>query len=96
MTDRLPRDTEVRWRRAQTTLWRHTLDGVVVLPVEHPAPLSLHGPAAGIWELLADSLTFAELMDVLSTTYAVDGSVAGDEVRTALDALVDAGALCRH
>ena len=43
----------------------------------------------------AGSLTFAELMDVLSTTYAVDGSVAGDEVRTALDALVDAGALCR-
>ena len=96
MTDRLPRDTDVRWRRAEATLWRRTLDGVVVLPVEHPAPLSLHGPAAGIWELLADARTFAELMAAVTSTYAVDGDVAAAEVRTALDALVDAGALCRN
>jgi Coenzyme PQQ synthesis protein D (PqqD) len=93
--DRRPIDVAVRWRRAEATLWRRTLGGVVVLPVDRPAPLELHGPAAGIWELLAQPMTLQELLDAIAATYAVDGDAVADEVGQAVDALADAGALCR-
>jgi hypothetical protein len=93
--DRGQLDGAVRWRRAEATLWRRTLGGVVVLPVDRPAPLALRGPAAGIWDLLAQPMTLRGLLDAIATTYAVDGDAIADEVHQALDALADAGALCR-
>ena len=93
--DRRPLDVNVRWRRAEATLWRRTLGGVVVLPVDLPAPLELRGPAAGIWELLALPMTVRELLDAIATTYAVDRDAVADEVGEAIEALADAAALCR-
>jgi len=93
--DRPALDVAVRWRRAETTLWRRTLDGVVVLPLDRPAPLVLRGPAARIWELLAQPLTIGELLDGIAEIYAVGGDTVAAEVGWAVGELADAGALCR-
>jgi len=85
----------VRWRRSESTLWRRTLDGVVVLPDGADAPLVLRGPAARIWELLAQPLNVEELLDAIATVYAVEGDTVADEVGWAVGRLADAGALCR-
>jgi hypothetical protein len=90
-----PLDVTVRWRRADTTLWRRTLDGVVVLPIDTPAPLVLRGPAARIWELLAQPLTIQELLEAIAAIYAVESDAVASEVGWAVGKLADAGALCR-
>jgi hypothetical protein len=85
----------VAWYRAERVLWRRTLDGVVVLPADGSEPVALHGPAAGIWELLARPMTEADLVATLATTYRVhEDDVAGD-IGGALDVLLELGALCR-
>jgi hypothetical protein len=93
--DDRPLDAAVRWRRAETTLWRRTLDGVVVLPADAPAPLVLRGPAARIWELLVQPLTLRELLDAIAAIYAVEGDTVADEIDWAVSQLAAAGALCR-
>jgi hypothetical protein len=93
--DRPPGEIAIRWRRAEDALWRRTLDGVVVLPFDRPAPLVLRGPAARIWELLAQPLTIQELLDAIATIYAVEGDAVADEVGWAVDELAAAGAVCR-
>jgi hypothetical protein len=93
--DRLPLDVAVRWHRAEATLWRRTLGGVVVLPVDRRAPLALRGPAAEIWELLARPMTLQELLDAIAATCAVGGDAVADEVSQAVATLEDAQALCR-
>jgi hypothetical protein len=93
--DGRPLDAAIRWRRAETTLWRRTLDGVVVLPDDAPAPLVLRGPAARIWELLVQPLTLPELLDAIAAIYAVEGDAVADEIDWAVSRLAAAGALCR-
>jgi hypothetical protein len=93
--DRRAPDRDVRWRRAEATLWRRTLDGIVVLPVDRCEPLALRGPAAGIWELLAQPMTLSELLDAIAATYGVDGATVADAVGDAVGALASVGALCR-
>ena len=82
ITDPLAPEALTLWCRADRVLWRRTLAGVVVLPTNRATePVALRGPAAGIWELLAQPMTAADL-------------VAGD-VGGALDLLLELGALCR-
>jgi Coenzyme PQQ synthesis protein D (PqqD) len=90
-----PLDVAFRWRRADTALWRRTLDGVVVLPIDGRAPLALRGPAARIWELLAQPLTIEELLEAIAAIYAVERDAVAGEVGWAVGELADAGALCR-
>jgi Coenzyme PQQ synthesis protein D (PqqD) len=87
--------SDLRWLRAESTLWRRTLDGVVVLPFDAPEPLVLRGPAASIWELLEQPMTRSELIDAIVTIYAVERDEVDDDVSAAVATLVDAGALCR-
>jgi hypothetical protein len=93
--DGRPLDVGVRWRRAETTLWRRTLDGVVVLPSDAPAPLVLRGPAARIWELLVHPLTIPELLDAIAAIYAVEGDAVSDEIDWSVSRLAAVGAVCR-
>jgi hypothetical protein len=90
-----PDDSDLRWLRAESTLWRRTLDGVVVLPFDAPEPLVLRGPAASIWELLEQPMTRSELIDAIVTIYAVGRDEVENDVSGAVATLVDAGALCR-
>jgi Coenzyme PQQ synthesis protein D (PqqD) len=86
------------WCRAERVLWRRTLDGVVVLPVHRPAaarPVALTGSAAGIWDLLAEPMTAADLVAALAATYGVHEERVADEVGGALETLLELGALCR-
>jgi hypothetical protein len=85
----------VAWRRADTILWRRTLDGVLVLGASEPAePVALRGPAADIWELLAQPETVAALGAALADGYGVPVERIAPEVQRAVDALAEVGALC--
>jgi hypothetical protein len=96
-TDRLPGEVSAPWCRSERVLWRRTLGGVVVLPMLAPTaqPIELRGPAAGIWELLAEPMTSADLVAALAAAYAVDEDQVATDVDGALDLLLELGALCR-
>ena len=77
-------------------MWRRTLAGVVVLPTNRATePVALRGPAAGIWELLAQPMTAADLVAALAATYRVGADEVAGDVGGALDLLLELGALCR-
>jgi hypothetical protein len=84
------------WSRAEPVLWRRTLAGVVVLPTGgEREPVALHGPAAGIWELLAEPMTATDLVAALAESYGVEETQVADDVGDALAVLLELGALCR-
>jgi Coenzyme PQQ synthesis protein D (PqqD) len=85
----------VAWHRAETVLWRRTLDGVVVLgPAASAEPVALRGPAADIWELLTEPMSVAGLVAALADGYGVAGEGIADDVQRAVGALAEVGALC--
>ena len=95
-TDPRPVEATLTWCRAETVLWRRTLGGVVVLPTGGTAePMELRGPAAGIWELLAEPMTTADLVATLAAAYGVDEEQVEGDVGGALEVLGELGALCR-
>jgi hypothetical protein len=90
----LPAGT-VAWRRAETILWRRTLDGVLVLgPSESAEPVALRGPAADIWELLSEPATVAAIGEALADGYGVPVDRIAPDVQRAVAALSEVGALC--
>jgi Coenzyme PQQ synthesis protein D (PqqD) len=96
-TERLPGEVTAPWCRSERMLWRRTLSGVVVLPTDDASePVELRGAAAGIWELLAEPMTYPDLVAAVAAMYGVrEQRIAGD-VGDALDVLLELGALCRR
>ncbi|HEY5014973.1 MAG TPA: PqqD family protein [Acidimicrobiia bacterium] len=96
ITDPVAPEALVLWCRADRVLWRRTLGGVVVLPTQRTTePVALRGPAAMIWELLAEPLRAADLLESLAATYGVGAHEVAADVAGALDLLLELGALCR-
>ena len=94
--DPRPLDLTETWRRAEPVLWRRTLAGVVVLPTRgRREPVALDGPAAGLWELLAEPMSARDVVAALAETYEVEDTRVAGDVGAALDVLVELGALCR-
>jgi hypothetical protein len=71
-----------RYHRAPHTLWRHTLDTVVLLPVGSDAePFALAATGPELWSLLAEPRSVDEMVEVLAVAHGVDpGTVAADVV----------------
>lgn len=90
------KDEAPKLRRAQGVVWRRTMDGVVVLPAGAVEPIALLGPAANMWEMLAEPLTATELVAALADHYGVEPDHVTNEIRATLDGLLRRGALCRH
>jgi Coenzyme PQQ synthesis protein D (PqqD) len=90
------KDVAPKLRRSQGVVWRRTMDGVVVLPARSVEPIALLGPAANMWEMLAEPLTAAELVAALADHYGVEPDRVTNEIRATLDGLLRRGALCRH
>ena len=88
--------TSSRLHRSQGVVWRRTMDGVVVLPAHAEEPIALLGPAASVWELLAQPLTAAELVAGLADRYGLAPEHVTSEINATLDGLLRRGALCRH
>jgi hypothetical protein len=90
-----PAGTATAWRRAETVLWRRTLDGVIVLAeLDGAEPVALRGPAAEIWELLGQPVSVAALTTTLATRYRVPVSEIAADVDRTIDELSELGALC--
>jgi hypothetical protein len=90
-----PIDLLTTWHRSDGAVWRRTMDGIVVLPGSGE-PIALLGPAAGLWELLAEPLTVEEVVTTLAEHYGVDADQVSPEIRATLDELLLRGALCRR
>lgn len=82
-----------RYVRSDRILWRRTMDGVVVLPVDHGEFFDLAGTGAALWELLATPHTRDEAArELLGRYQGVADQVATDLVPV-LDDLVRRGAV---
>jgi hypothetical protein len=90
------KDASSRLCRSEGVVWRRTMEGVVVLPAHAAEPIALLGPAANMWEMLAEPLTAAELIAALAEHYGVEPDRVTNEIRATLDGLLRRGALCRH
>jgi hypothetical protein len=81
------------WRRRGDVLWRRSLDAVILLPVGVEEPLTLPGPGAAVWDLLAEPATVAELVAILADAYDEDSAVVEHDVRALLGDLEGLGAV---
>jgi hypothetical protein len=91
MVDRFADDTLIE--RAPEALSRRTLDGVLVLTPTMSDVLQLSAPGDAIWDLLAEPLTVADLVQALSERFRVPEGAIRSGTRPVLQALFDGGAL---
>jgi hypothetical protein len=86
-----------RWRRDPRTLWRAAGDTIVLLPDggDGQTPLTIHGSAALLWELLARPVSLAELASELAAAYGEEAEVIAADLAPALDGLLAASAVER-
>lgn len=68
------------WARAEGVLWRHTLDGMVLLSLKGEEAVFLTGPAVMLWSMLVDGpLDRQEVCATLAGAYGADlASIEGD------------------
>jgi len=85
--------TERHFVRAAATLWRHSLDAVVLLPPGASDPLTLAGTGAILWELLEEPTSMGELVAALVARFDTDPDVVEADLLPVLDELVAIGAV---
>jgi hypothetical protein len=88
MVERLS-DDAVLCRNPQS-LWRRTLDGVLVLGPDMSEPLEISAPGDHIWTLLETPMTIADLVTSLEAHF----DVAAGTVRTDIEPMVIALQKC--
>lgn len=81
-----------RFVRHPGTLWRRTLDGVVVLAPDSETPLRITGAGHALWMLLAEPATVEELVGDLASVYGRTAAEVGADVERVLRQLSEAGA----
>lgn len=84
---------DMRIARAPGVLSRRTLDGVLVLAPGITNAVHLSVPGDAIWELLAEPLEVAEMVEVLADHFAVPADTIRAVLQPMLAALLDCGAL---
>jgi len=80
-------------QRASDALWRHTLDGVIVLSIDAPSPLMLFGPAADLWLSTAGPIRETALIEQIARAYERDIEGTQAELAPVIDQLLDLGIL---
>jgi hypothetical protein len=82
-----------QYRRREQTVWRRAHGTVLVLPVPERDVLALNGPAAQLWQLLAEPLTVDQAADRLAEVYEVAADVAAHDIAPVFEELVARGVL---
>jgi hypothetical protein len=84
-------------QRAEGTLWRRLLDGVLVLAPDAHEPFVLQPPADLIWQLLDEPIDPDDLDALLLEQFAdADPVRLLDDVHRFIDDLVASGAVVRR
>jgi hypothetical protein len=81
-----------RFVRSPTVLWRRTLRGVVLRPVDGEA-IMLDGSGWLVWNALASALTLEELGERLAARTAGDAKTIAADVQPVLDEMTRVGAV---
>jgi hypothetical protein len=76
-----------RWERSAEVLWRRTAKGVVVLPTDSSAAVTLEGLHAAVWEACGRPLSVDGLTDQLAGLLPDDPEHPGAAQRSAGEAL---------
>ena len=84
------------WRRTESTLFRRTSAGVVLLPPGSPDPVQLGGAAALVWDVLEEPTSVAEATDILARACGEDPSHVRPDVEDVVDELCRLGAAERE
>lgn len=82
-----------RWERSVEVLWRRTASGVVVLPIDSSAAVTLEGLHAALWEALVRPVTVEGLIDPLAAFLPDDPTTAARTLSEAIRHLVATGAV---
>jgi len=88
-----PSTAATRWERSVEVLWRRTASGVVVLPIDSSAAVSLEGLRAALWEALVRPVSIESLVDPLAAFLPDGGAAATRALGEAVRFLVAAGAV---
>jgi len=91
MTERFADDVVLQ--RASSALSRRLLSGVLVLVPGMSESLEISVPGDLIWDLLAEPLTVADLVEALASSYGVSARTVRADIEPVLRALDEAGAL---
>lgn len=82
-----------RYVRSERVLWRRTVDGVVVLPIDHGDYFDLTGTGVALWEVLAMPRTVDEAAaELLSRFDGAPEAVVAD-LAPVLEDLIRRGAV---
>jgi len=85
----------VRYRRADSALWRVAGDGVLVLAAGAQEPVAVLGAGRALWELLGSGMTATEAAVELADRFEVPPGVVLDAIEPVLQELRAIGALER-
>lgn len=84
-----------RYSRRPEILWRRTFDRVVILVPSTDEVVDLGESGVGIWDLLGEPMTPAELAGDLAVEYAAEAQDIVSDVTSVLEDLVALGVLTR-
>lgn len=84
---------ERRWARAGETLWRRSLDAVVLMPPGAAEPLTLVGTGAALWDLLEAPSSTDALVAALADRFGADPGTVEADLLPVLDQLAELGAI---
>lgn len=84
------------WNRADGVLSHHTLDTVVLLPLDHEDPLTIHGSGAEIWRRLTAPTAIDDLIDGLAQDHGEPRERIARDVLPFLEELERLGAVRRY
>ena len=88
-----PSTAASRWERSADVLWRRTAEGVVVLPNDGSAAVSLEGLNAAVWEACARPMSVDGLADQLAGMLPEESSAGHRMAAEAVRFLVAMGAV---
>jgi hypothetical protein len=87
MAQHLTPTTHHHYTRSSSALWRRTNDAVVLLGAGDREPITLTGPAARIWDVLAGPTGWREACDALGFGHSNSEAARAQEVAQLLDEL---------
>ena len=91
MTDQISDDTIVC--RDPDTLWRHVLDGLLVIAPQMEEPIEISMPGDVVWQLLDEPMAIGDLVHTLAMRFGEATSAIQPDVNDLLHALLAAGAI---
>lgn len=84
-----------QWRRRSGTLWRWTIDSLLVQPPDSDELLALDVPGQALWEALREPRTLTQAAEIIADSAGAPPDLIASDLVPVLEELERAGALQR-